>query len=196
LPNGHIGFTIADVSDKGMPAALFMVLTRTLIRAMAIGKPTPQEALERANDLIISDAPTDMFATAFYGVLDVDAAKFTYTNAGHNPPLWFRREREELIQLQAHGLALAVHPDIQLPQESIRLEPGDTLLLYTDGVTDALNAQEEEFGTARLADLVAAGADLSAQELVNEILHSVYEFSGDTPQFDDLTMVVLKRNAN
>jgi serine phosphatase RsbU (regulator of sigma subunit)/putative methionine-R-sulfoxide reductase with GAF domain len=193
LPAGRLGLTIADVSDKGMPAALFMVLTRTLIRAMAIGKPTPQEALERANDLIIADAPTDMFATAFYGTLDPATAQFTFANAGHNPPLWFRREREELTTLKGHGLALGVRPSIHLPEETIELGGGDAILMYTDGITDALNSQEEEFGAARLADLVAANAQLPAQELVDEILRSVYEFSGGTPQFDDMTMVVLKR---
>jgi sigma-B regulation protein RsbU (phosphoserine phosphatase) len=196
LPGGRLGFSIADVSDKGMPAALFMVLTRTLIRAMAIGKPTPKEALERANDLIISDAPSDMFVTAFYGMLDPTTAEFTFTNAGHNPPLWFRREQEELTMLREHGIALGVHRNIVLPEQRIMLGAGDTLLLYTDGVTDALNEREEEFGAPRLADLVASNADLSAQELVDEILRSVYEFSGAMPQFDDLTMVVLKRQAN
>jgi serine phosphatase RsbU (regulator of sigma subunit)/putative methionine-R-sulfoxide reductase with GAF domain len=193
LSNGRLGFTIADVSDKGMPAALFMVLTRTLIRAMAIGKPTPQEALERANDLIIADAPTDMFATAFYGMLDPATAQFTFANAGHNPPLWFRREHEELTTLKGHGIALAVRPNLRLPEQAIELGRGDTILLYTDGITDALNSREEEFGAARLADLVAANAHLSAQELVDEILRSVYEFSEGMPQFDDMTMVVLKR---
>jgi serine phosphatase RsbU (regulator of sigma subunit) len=196
LPEGRVGFSIADVSDKGMPASLFMVLTRTLIRAMAIGKPTPREALERANDLIISDARTDMFVTALYGVLDPATAEFSFTNAGHNPPLWFRHDEEVLTTLRAHGLALGVHPNIDLPEEKVELGPGDTILMYTDGITDALNPREEEFGIGRLADLVAVNGQLSAQELVSEILRAVDDFSEGAPQFDDLTMAVLKRKRN
>ena len=98
-----------------------------------------------------------------------------------------------MTPLKEHGIALAVRPSIHLPEQTIELGRGDTLLLYTDGITDALNSEEEEFGTARLADLVAANAQLSAQGLVDEILRSVSEFSEGTPQFDDMTMVILKR---
>jgi sigma-B regulation protein RsbU (phosphoserine phosphatase) len=193
LPGERMGFTIADVSDKGMASALFMVLTRTLIRAMAIGKPTPWEALERANDLILADAHTDMFATAFYGILDRHTGHFTFSNAGHNPPMWYRHREEELVTLKGHGIALGVRPNIHLPERSIELAPGDTLVLYTDGITDALNPREEEFGAARLADLVMEYQGLYADELVDEILREVYEFAGGAPQFDDMTLLVVKR---
>ncbi|MGE5139690.1 MAG: PP2C family protein-serine/threonine phosphatase, partial [Rudaea sp.] len=193
LSNDRTGITIADVSDKGMPAALFMVLTRTLLRAMAIGKPTTREALERANDLILSDSQTDMFATAFYAVLDQSTGEITYSNAGHNPPLLYRRAEQDLIELEGHGLALGVLPGSHIPERHLNLRPGDTLLMYTDGITEALSPGGEEYGTPRLADLIAANNRMCAGDLVDEILRSVYDFAGGAPQFDDMTMVVLQR---
>jgi serine phosphatase RsbU (regulator of sigma subunit)/putative methionine-R-sulfoxide reductase with GAF domain len=194
LPGDRLGFTIADVSDKGMPAALFMVLTRTLIRAMMIGKPTPWEALERANDLILADARTDMFATAFSAVLDPHTGHLIFANAGHNPPLWYRCPEGELTTLKGHGLALGVRPNIQLPERSLELAPGDVLVLYTDGITEALNPNEEEFGTARLTDLIVTNHGLFADEIVEQVLRAVYDFAQGAPQFDDMTMVVVKRD--
>lgn len=193
LPEGRVGISLADVSDKGLPASLFMVLTRTLIRAMAIGKPTPREALERANDLIIADARAEMFVSAFYCVLEPATGQLSFANAGHNPPLWYRHGEEMLTTLRLHGMALGVHSKIELPEAHIDFQPGDILLIYTDGVTDALNPQGEDFGARRLADIVLSQGDLSAKALVDEILQSVDNFVGTAPPFDDLTMVVVKR---
>lgn len=195
LPGNRVGLICADVSDKGMAAALFMALTRTLIRAMAIGKPTPSEALERANDLILADARTDMFVTALYGVLDPHENRVYYANAGHNPPIWFRRDVNEASFLTTHGMALGIEPHITIPERAVTLHAGDVLLLYTDGVTDAMNTREEEFGATRLANLVAASAHKSASELIDEILRAMAQFTGDAEQFDDVTLVAVKRVA-
>ncbi|MGB8644579.1 MAG: SpoIIE family protein phosphatase [Anaerolineae bacterium] len=192
--NNRLGLTIADVSDKGMPAALFMVLTRTLIRAMAIGRQAPQEALERANDLILADARTDMFVTVFYAVLDATTGRLRFANAGHNPPLWYRHTTQDLVALKGHGMALGLRAGIHLPEKSIEMAPGDILVFYTDGITDALNLQEQEFGVPRLSDLIIANNHLSAGQLVDEILRAVYDFSQGAPQFDDMTLIVLKRD--
>lgn len=194
LPAGRLGVVIADVSDKGLPASLFMVLTRTIIRTMAFGKPTPHEALARANDLIIADANSDMFVTAFYGVLDSDTGRFEYSNAGHNPPLLYNDATKTVTTLKGHGMALGIHPTIDENDDQIALTCGDVVLLYTDGVTDALNADEEEFGMSRLADLLVEHAALPADQLVQEILRAVDEFSAGVAQFDDLTMVALKKS--
>lgn len=194
LHNGRLGLVIADVSDKGLPASLFMALTRTIIRTMAFGKPTPREALERANDVILADARADMFVTAFYGVLHPESGALDYTNAGHNPPLLYRYADKSVTVLTAHGIALGIYPNAEEPQEQIALQPGDMLVLYTDGITDALNQSEKEFGMERLAALIAAHGALSAQALLQQILRAVEEFSAGVPQFDDLTMVVLKRD--
>lgn len=192
-PGGRIGVICADVSDKGIAAALFMVLSRTLIRAMAIGKPTPSEALERANDLILSDTRSDMFVTAFYGVLDPHENRVYYANAGHNPPIWYRHDLEEITFLNTHGMALGVESQISLPERSMTMHQGDVLLIYTDGITDATNVYEQEFGTSRLADIVSSQADRSVDELVDEVLKQLATFTSGIEQFDDLTLVAIKR---
>ncbi|MBI4788522.1 MAG: SpoIIE family protein phosphatase [Chloroflexi bacterium] len=195
LTGGRWGIVIADVSDKGMAAALFMALARTIIRTMAIGKPTPHEAIDRANDVILTDAHSEMFVTVFYAVLDPARASVTYVNAGHNPPLLYRAATRQVTTLKEHGIALGVIPNISLHDCEITAEPGDVLLLYTDGVTEALNAREEEFGADRLASIVAASGHLSSDKLVDEILQSVAEFTGGGPNSDDLTIVAIKRRA-
>ncbi len=193
LHGGRVGMTIADVSDKGMAAAMFMALSRTILRTMAIGKPTARETIERANDLILADAHSDMFVTVFYAILDPQAHRLTYVNAGHNPPLFYHAARKELTTLKEHGLALGVLEGISQKEHEVDIAPGDLILMYTDGVTDAINAQEEEFGEDRLADLVVANAHLSVEGLVDEIKQAVTDFAGEGVRFDDVTMIALKR---
>ena len=176
-----------------MAAALFMALARTIIRTMAIGKPTPHEAIDRANDVILTDAHSEMFVTVFFAVLDPVSATVTYVNAGHNPPLLYRAATQQVTTLKEHGIALGVIPNISLRDQEISVEPGDVLLLYTDGVTEAMNANEEEFGAERLASIVAASGHLSTDKLVDEILEQVAEFTGGGPNSDDLTIVAIKR---
>ncbi len=195
LSHQRLGLVIADVSDKGLAAALFMALTRTVIRTMAIGKPSPREAMERANDVIISDAQSDMFVTAFYGILDTMDGSLTYANAGHNPPLVYHHSNKTVTPLREHGIALGILPNAEQPQVSVQLECGDVLIMYTDGVTDALDKSgEDEFGASRLTEVIQDHAEKTAQELTNEILRAVQEFVNGAPQFDDLTLVVVKRN--
>lgn len=195
LQHQRLGLVIADVSDKGLAAALFMALTRTVIRTMAIGKPTPREALERANDVIIADAQSDMFVTAFYGILDTTDGALSYANAGHNPPLWFHHTDHTVSPLNEHGIALGILPNAEQPQAHVELLCGDVLLLYTDGVTDALDRSgEEEFGASRLTEVLQEHGTRTAQELADEILRAVQEFANGAPQFDDMTFVVVKRN--
>ncbi len=195
LTGGRWGIVIADVSDKGMAAALFMALSRTIIRTMAIGKPTPHEALDRANDVILTDAHSDMFVTVFFAVLDPARAAATFVNAGHNPPLLYRAATRQVETLREHGIALGVIPNISLHDSEVELAPGDVLLLYTDGVTEAMNEREEEFGAERLASLLADGGHLTASALIDEITHEVEQFTGGGPNSDDLTMVIVKRLA-
>lgn len=195
LAHQRLGLVIADVSDKGLAAALFMALTRTIIRTMAIGKPTPREAMERANDVIIADAQSDMFVTAFYGVLDTMDGSVTYVNAGHNPPLLYEHATQTIRLLKEHGIALGILPSVEQPQAHVELACGDVLVMYTDGVTDALDQSgDDEFGAARLIEVIQEHADKTAQELTDEILRAVQEFSSGAPQFDDVTLVVVKRN--
>ncbi len=193
LSNGHLGIAIADVADKGVPAALFMALSRTLVRATAMGGRLPADALRRTNELILSDARSDLFVTVFYGVLDPKHATFTYANAGHNPAIWMRARSGKAYYLDRHGIALGVVPEANLQDDTIAVRPGDVLALYTDGVTEALSAQEEEFGLPRLEETIRDHLDQSAGEIVEAIQRASDEFVGDEQPFDDFTLVVVKR---
>ncbi len=192
-PSRRWGFVVADVADKGVPAALFMALSRTLVRTMAIGGNNPAEVLAKANDMIIADSRSDLFVTLFYAILDPVRGALTFANAGHNPPLHFNGRSARVTPLDAHGMALGVLTGIELEQRETNIEPGDVLLFYTDGVTDALDSQTEAFGLKRLQKVVGAHRTGSAAQIVQAINQAVAEFVGDTPQFDDFTLVVLKR---
>jgi sigma-B regulation protein RsbU (phosphoserine phosphatase) len=194
LSNGNLGIAIADVADKGVPAALFMALSRTLMRATAMGGRTPADALRRTNELILSDARSDLFVTVFYGLLNPKKGTFAYSNAGHNPPIWLSARTGEAQYLSVHGIALGVVADARLSEQSITLDDGDVLALYTDGVTEALNGREEEFGVERLEQIIRANIDRSANDMVGAIDQAVTAFVGDELPFDDLTLVILKRN--
>lgn len=198
LPHGESanapwGFVMADVADKGVPAALFMALSRTLVRTMAIDGRSPAEVLAQANDLIMSNARSDLFVTLFYAILDPDEGVLTYANGGHNPPLLFDGDSGEVTELAAQGMALGVITGIELEQRETQLGSGDLLLLYTDGVTDAHNEAVKEFGLERLCAVVRAHRTAPAVGIVRAINQAVDDFVGDTPQFDDFTLVVLKR---
>lgn len=186
------GLVIADVSGKGVPAALFMALSRTLVRANAVGNPTLSGAIRRANDLIVEDDRANMFVTLFYSVLDPKRKTLSYVNAGHNPPVMLRREGRDIMLLAAKGIALGVMPNIELEEREISLREGDVVVLYTDGVTEAINDKEEQFGQQRLIQLIDEGRGLPAQEIVTRIQQGVTAFSAGQPQFDDITIMVLK----
>jgi serine phosphatase RsbU (regulator of sigma subunit)/putative methionine-R-sulfoxide reductase with GAF domain/anti-sigma regulatory factor (Ser/Thr protein kinase) len=192
LPKNRLGVFIADVADKGVPAALFMALTRTLMRAAVGESVTPADALRRVNRLLYPDCQQGMFVTAVYGVLDTDSGVFTYANAGHNPPLWLHEGRIE--RLTRTGMALGVLEDTEMNQAAITLQGGDTLLLYTDGVTEAFAPEYEPFGEARLLELVRSTARDSAGALLDAIEGAVFEFMETTIPADDLTLIAVKRN--
>ncbi len=186
------GFVIADVSGKGFPAALFMALSRTCVRAYAVGKTAACDAISMANKLISLDDKSDMFVTLFYAMLDTQNKQLHYVNAGHNPPMVLGRDGSGLVMLAAKGIALGVMPDITLEEKEIPLRTGEILLLYTDGVTEAVNLKKEQFGPQRLIKLVQDSRDLSAQEIIRRIEQDVIAFSEGQPQFDDLTLMVVK----
>jgi sigma-B regulation protein RsbU (phosphoserine phosphatase) len=133
-----------------------------------------------------------MFVTLFYSVLDPTGRTLTYVNAGHNPPLMLRREGRGIALLEAKGIALGVMSDIGLEEKKISLRGGDMVVLYTDGVTEAINNKEEQFGKERLISIAEKNCNLPASELVKRILKEITEFSQGQPQFDDLTLMILK----
>ena len=189
----RLGIAIADVADKGVPAALFMALCRTLVRAVAIGGRSPWDTLTRANDLILSDARSDLFVTIAYVVLSPASGEIDFANAGHNPPLVVRAANPKAEYLRRHGMALGVMPDLTQSAQSLSLDTGDVLVLYTDGVTEALNDQNEEFGLDRLERCVIDSMGSSVDAIVRTIQDALHAHVGDEPPFDDITLVVIKR---
>ncbi len=189
------GIVIADVADKGVPAALYMALSRTLIRTIGLGHRTPAASLERVNDLLLADSQSDLFVTAIYAVWEPRENVLTFANAGHNPPLRLRCDGS-IETLRDNNIALGVLPAVTINDQMITMEPGEAVVLYTDGITDAVNGEMEEFGLERLEAAVYASRGQSAAEVVDAIRDAVGEFVGQVPQFDDLTLVVVRRDAS
>ena len=191
--NAQWGVLIADVADKGVPSALYMALCRTVIRTTAFSGRSPASALMRANTLILQDSRADLFLSAFYAKLDVETGRLIYCNAGHNPALLWRAAGERFDILTTEGIVLGAFADIELEETRVDIAPGDTLVLYTDGVTEAINPDQSEFTARRLQEIVAANAAGSAQHILDSIVEAVDAFAQDAPPFDDLTLVVIKR---
>ena len=192
LTDDQWGLVIADVSGKGVPAALFMALSRTLVRASTTHHQDPAESIREANQNIFLDAKTSMFVTLFYAVLDANRKVLSYINAGHNPPMLFSSGSSAVTLLEARGIALGVIDTIDLESVTVPLNPGDVVVLYTDGVTEATNDRDEEYGVTRLRDIVMASRDLPAREIITTIVQDVIRFTGARPQFDDITLMILK----
>jgi sigma-B regulation protein RsbU (phosphoserine phosphatase) len=192
LPNRKLGLFIADVADKGVPAALFMALTRTLMRAAVIETDSPAEALRRVNDLLLPDTRQGMFVTAVYGVLDIVGGEFTFANAGHNPPIWIRHSGE-MERLTRTAVALGVMEQAEMTQRTISLARGDRLFLYTDGLTEAFSSEGEFFGETRLLDTLRSIQTATLEELLARVESRLTEFTDPLPPADDLTMLAVRR---
>jgi len=192
LPDGRLGIFIADVADKGIPAALFMALTRTLVRAAILESSSPEDVLRRVNEQLLPDAQQGMFVTAVYGVLDLERGSFAFVNAGHNPPFWVKAD-SGIEKLTRTGIALGVVERAELKQRQIGMQPGDVLLLYTDGLTEAFSPDGEPFGETRLVEILSSVRSGTAQEMLDRIEESLNYFTDPNPRSDDLTMVAIKR---
>ncbi len=190
---GRIGLVIADVADKGVPAALFMGVSRTLIRSAALSGLDPASTLQEANKLILAESESGLFLSAFYGILDTNNGQLTFANAGHNPPLWYSASDGIFTRLSAKGIVLCVLDEISLEERHIKISSDDVVVFYTDGVTEAFNVDYEEFGEERLRDVVASTATGTATEILNAIVDAVEDFSGEQDQTDDLSLFVVKR---
>jgi phosphoserine phosphatase RsbU/P len=187
-----MGVMIADVSGKGVPAALFMALSRIVIRVSATMFSTVSEVISFANPIISRDSQTGMFVTVFYGVLDNEKHTLAYVNAGHNPPLVFREGSDEPEELSATGIAMGALEDAPYEQGEVTVNSGDILILYTDGVTEAVNDQNEMFEIPRLISTVLENRDRSSKEMIQAIISAVNTFSQKQPQYDDITLMIVK----
>ncbi len=190
--DGSLGMVIADVSGKSIPAALFMALSRTIVRANATHHEKGTEVLQDANDMISADSRSGMFVTLFYGVLDEIHRNLVYANAGHPPPILLRGGSDEVVNLEVTGIALGVIGGMEYEERKVDLSHGDVVVLYTDGVTEAINSDVEQYGLKRLYSVVRKSRHLSAQGILDEILKDISSFSTGQAQFDDITMIVVK----
>ncbi len=190
LPDGRWGLVIADVSGKGAPAALYMAMVRSLIRSEAERGASASATLAAVNRNLQAHSAAKLFVTVFYGILDPGSRSLTYSLAGHEPPL-LRRSSGEIIALTCGGLMLGPFADAMLSEAVVRLEPGETVIVYTDGVTEAANSQGEFFGMKRLTDAMVR-VPRSAEATLAKLQTDVAAFVGKAPRSDDLTVLVLE----
>jgi len=196
LNNRKWGLLVADVTDKGMGAALFMALSSTLFRNYANRFPTlPALTMNAVSERILSDTRGDMFVTAFFGILEPHTGRLTFANAGHPPGYLVSTQRGKVsVESLSHtGMALGVTETARWKQKTVRFQPGDYLILYTDGITEAQNQFGDFFGNHRLVDAVLRQVGKTPREMQTAIIDEVNEFMGSTPRQDDIAMVIIRR---
>ena len=188
----HLGIVVADVAGKGMPAALYMAVTRSLLRATAPGQINPQPVLTRINQLLVPDTQRGMFVSLFYGVLNTELGLLTYANAGHNPPLHITNAGQTRA-LRARGLVLGVQPEMRPELGQCQLQPGEGVVFYTDGVTEATDVSVDFFGEERLQDIVRHHWPAGPEAVIDSVRLAVEEFSATSQPADDFTLLVVRR---
>ena len=196
LEYGRVGLAIADVSDKGVPAALFMMSTRTLLKGTAIGGNEPGDVLREVNDQLCEENDAEMFVTVLYAVYDPQTRTLTYSNGGHDSPLIIHADGSSTLLPLTRGIALGVMPGLTYNQQTVTLQPGDTVILYTDGVTEAMNAEGEQYGLDDLRDKFAGAPPGSSEGANKAVFDAVHGFAQDTPQSDDITCLVMRRGGD
>lgn len=191
VDDDHLAVVIADVSGKGVPAALFMVIAKTLIKNHAQNQEAPGTVFTQTNEQLCEGNDAGLFVTGWMGVLEISTGKFVYVNAGHNPPL-LKRAGGTFEWLKSRpGFVLAGMEGVRYRENTLQLEPGDRLYLYTDGVTEATNSHEELFGDERLQNALNEYMDLPVEQFLPKIKECIDAFVGDADQFDDITMLAL-----
>lgn len=193
IDDHRIGFTMADVSGKGVPAAIFMAVSRTLIKATGIRGLPSNECISTVNNMLCDESVDSMFVTVFYGIYDLNTGMIDFTNAGHNPPYILHADGSVEMLKSECNLVLGAVEGMPFKNESLQLEKGDTLVMYTDGVTEAENIDHHQFGETRLEETLAKLKGTTSEEIVTAINAQVKEFAGEAPQSDDITLLVIRR---
>ena len=195
IDNDRIGVVIADVSGKGIPAAIFMAVSRTLIRTVGLQGITPGECMTKSNELLSKESIDCMFVTVFYAIYNIRTGEFVYCNAGHNSPVIVKSNgKVEMLPVSENCMVGAVE-GVTYSNTQARLEIGDTLLMYTDGVNEAMNEAFEEYGDERMMRLLATQSGNDCQTIIDQQLADVKAFAGNAAQSDDITLMALKRKA-
>ncbi|MBO4673586.1 MAG: SpoIIE family protein phosphatase [Bacteroidaceae bacterium] len=193
IDDHRIGFTMADVSGKGVPAAIFMAVSRTLIKATGLRGLPSNECISTVNDMLCDESVDSMFVTVFYGIYDLNTGVIDFTNAGHNPPYILHADGSVEMLKSECNLVLGAIEGMPFKNESLQLEKGDTLVTYTDGVTEAENIDHQQFGESRLEETLAGLKGANSEAIVAAINAKVKEFAGEAPQSDDITLLVIRR---
>lgn len=195
IDDDHIGVVIADVSGKGVPAAIFMAVSRTLIRTVGLQGETPGDCLKKSNELLSKESVDCMFVTVFYAIYNIKTGEIAYSNGGHNPPYIFRANGQiEQLPISKNFIVGSIG-GLDYNNENAQLGVGDTLFMYTDGVNEAFNSQYEEYGEERMEKLAAKIYGNTCQEIIEKQLADVRLFAGEAPQSDDITLMALKRKS-
>jgi len=193
LDEDRLAFVIGDVSGKGIPAALFMAVCRTLIKATAMREPDPDACLDTVNRLLCAENSSMFFVTVFYGVLNTRTGEVHYGNAGHNPPYWLRRNGMPPTALKNQGgLVLGVLDTATYRRDSLSLAPGECLFLYTDGITEAMNPELAQFQDTRLVERLIESAEQPLNDMMGCVVKGVEAFTDGHPQHDDITMLAIR----
>jgi sigma-B regulation protein RsbU (phosphoserine phosphatase) len=191
ISDGRVGFAIGDVSGKGIPAALLMATLQASLRGLAISSPPAlPQLMTSLNKLMYEATPSNRFATLFYGAYDPKSREFAYVNGGHNSPMVLRGT--DVLRLNEGGPAVGLFGPAKYEQSSVALQTGDVLVLFTDGVSEAMNEAMEEFGEERLMEVVRRGSALKTSELIEDVFESCDRFAAGAPQHDDMTMLVVR----
>lgn len=193
IDDHRIGFTIADVSGKGVPAAIFMAVSRTLIKATGLRDMPSNECIFTVNNMLCGESVDSMFVTVFYGIYDIKTGMIDFTNAGHNPPYILHADGSVEMLKSECNLVLGAIEDIQFRNESFQLNPGDTLVMYTDGVTEAENIDHAQFGESRTEAVLSELKGATSKQIVDSINEKLKEFVNGAPQSDDITQLVIRR---
>lgn len=193
IDDDHIGIVIADVSGKGVPAAIFMAVSRTLIRATGIRGVSPAECMTYSNGLLAKESANGMFVTVFYGIFNIRTGEMTYTNAGHNPPYLMKTDGSVTALPLSKDIAAGVIDDYQYQEETIHMDHGDTLMLYTDGVTEATDLDYNVYGEERVEQLLGGLTKASCQQIIDTVRADVKTFVGEAEQSDDITLLAVRR---
>ena len=193
IDDDHIALVIADVCGKGIPAALFMAVSRTIIRSKGMLGISASACLEESNHLLAAYSVDSMFVTVFYAIYNTKTGQISYCNAGHNPPHILRHDGTISELPLSKNTILGVFDNLNYQEDTLQLEKGDTLVMFTDGVTEATNAAYEEFGAERLDNILRQHTDASCQQIIEAVNTGIKDFVGEAEQSDDITMLVVKR---
>lgn len=194
MGSDHLAVCLGDVSGKGLPASLLMANLQATLRGQSLHEIPVNERVTRSNELLYRSTDPEKFATLFYGVLDQTRHTLTYSNAGHENPFLFKAGGE-VVRLTVGGTVLGVIDQFPFEEGVVRIDPGDLLVVFSDGITEAFNVADEQFGESRLEEILKEGGGETAESLIDKIVEAVNKFAGEAPQADDLTLVVMKRAA-